>query len=75
MDVEIEEAKKRILQDHNIGNNLRFHPDKIDIFLNYLNKFNTNQDFLISRLEAKGQIVFKTNGKNINNIKNFLRSL
>jgi FkbM family methyltransferase len=75
MDVEIEEAKKRILHDHNIGNNLRFHPEKIDIFLNYLNKFNTNQDFLISRLEAKGQIVFKTNGKNINDIKFFLRSL
>ena len=70
IELNTEVVKNRILEDHKSGRNLRFHSKNIDLFIDFLEQFDHNQKYLIERLKSKGQIIYKSDGNNTEELLN-----
>lgn len=72
--VDIETAKFRILKDQKDKKNIRFSEEQTDLCLDFLPKFNANQNNLINCLKERGCTVHESAGT-LDDISDFLRGL
>ena len=73
MKIDIETAKVRLMRDLEEAKNIRFAPEESELYLNFLQRFNSNQEYLVKGLKDRAEIVYEVSD-NIKELEDFLLS-